>query len=113
MSGLVLVLLIVLVLSLILGSVLDVALTAITWKVSLPPKYGTIILSPFVTGTLSKASARYLSSIGGIASKGATIIFSAVSTLILLILIVSPIATPTLFLMRPSILMIRFPSSRG
>ena len=64
-------------------------------------------------GTLSKASDKYLSSIGGIASNGATITFSAGTALILVISTVSPIATPALFLTRPSTLTTPFPSSEG
>ena len=55
-----------------------------------------------MSGTLSKASARYLSSIGGIASSGATIIFSACTAFIFLTDIASPIAIPELFLPSPS-----------
>ena len=87
--------------------------TPITWKVKRPPKYGTITLSPLIKGTLSKASARYLSSIGGIASSGATTIFSAATAFIFLTEIESPIAIPELFLPSPSILIIPFPSSDG
>ena len=66
-----------------------------------------------INGTLSKASARYLSSIGGIASSGATTTFSAATALIFLTEIVSPIAIPELFLPSPSILIIPLPSSDG
>ena len=87
--------------------------TPITWKVSLPPKYGTMTLSPLIRGTLSSASARYLSSIGGIASSGATITFSAGIAFIFLTTTVSPIATPELFRTRPSTRIIPLPSSEG
>ena len=70
-------------------------------------------LSPLIKGTLSNASARYLSSIGGIASNGATTTFSAATAFIFLTEIVSPIAIPELFLPNPSILIIPFPSSDG
>ncbi len=84
-----------------------------TWNVSLPPKYGTITLSPLINGTLSRASAKYRSSIGGIASNGATMTFSAGTALIFLTITVSPIATPALFLTRPSTRIIPLPSSEG
>ncbi len=71
------------------------------------------MLSPLVTGTPSKASVMYLSSIGGMFSKGATITFSAGTAFIFLTETVSPIATPELFLVRPSILIIPLPSSEG
>ena len=71
------------------------------------------MLSPFVTGTLSKASAKYLSSIGGIDSNGATTTFSAGGALIFLIVTVSLMATPELFLIKPSILITPLPSSDG
>jgi len=87
--------------------------TPIIWNVSLPPKYGTITLSPLIKGTLSNASARYRSSIGGMASNGATIIFSAATALIFFTEILSPIAIPELFRPNPSILIIPFPSSDG
>ena len=87
--------------------------TPITWNVSLPPKYGTITLSPFISGTLSSASAKYRSSIGGIASSGATITFSAGTALIFFTITVSPMAMPALFLTRPSTLMMPLPSSDG
>ena len=66
-----------------------------------------------MTGTLSNASAKYLSSIGGIDSNGATITFSAGGALIFLIVTVSLIATPELFLINPSILITPLPSSDG
>ena len=84
-----------------------------TWKVSLPPKYGIITLSPFVTGTLSSVSARYLSSIGGTASSGATTTFSAGGAFTLRTMTMSPIATPALLRMSPSILTMPLPSSEG
>ena len=84
-----------------------------TWNVSLPPKYGTITLSPFISGTLSSASARYLSSMGGIDSSGATTTLSAATAFIFLTMMVSPIAMPELLRPRPSILMIPLPSSDG
>ena len=87
--------------------------TPITWKVNLPPKYGTMTLSPLIKGTLSNASAKYLSSIGGIASNGATTTFSAGTALIFFTVIVSPIAIPELFLPNPSIRIIPLPSSEG
>ena len=70
-------------------------------------------LSPLIRGTLSSASARYLSSIGGIASSGATITFSAGIAFIFLTTTVSPIATPELFRTRPSTRIIPLPSSEG
>ena len=72
-----------------------------------------MMLSPFVTGTLSRASARYLSSIGGTASSGATTTFSAGGAFTFFTATTSPIATPALFLIRPSILTIPLPSSEG
>jgi len=59
-----------------------------------------------INGTLSRASAKYRSSMGGIASNGATMTFSAGTALIFLTITVSPIATPALFLTRPSTLII-------
>ena len=88
-------------------------LTPTTWKVSLPPKYGIMMLSPFVTGTLSSASARYRSSMGGTASSGATTTFSAGGALTFFTVTTSPMATPALFLMSPSILTMPLPSSEG
>jgi hypothetical protein len=64
-------------------------------------------------GMPSKASVKYRSSIGGTASNGATIIFSAGTTLTFVNSTASPMAAPALFLERPSILMIPFPSSEG
>ncbi len=66
-----------------------------------------------IIGTLSSASARYRSSIGGMASSGATIAFSAGTAFIFRIITVSPMAIPELFLTSPSILIIPFPSSEG
>jgi len=88
-------------------------ITPRTWKVSLPPKYGAITLSPFVTGIPSRASVKYLSSMGGAASSGATTTFSAGAALTFFTMTASPMATPALFLMRPSILPIPRPSSEG
>ncbi len=87
--------------------------TPMTWNVSLPPKYGIITLSPFVTGTLSSVSARYLSSMGGTASSGATTTFSAGGAFTLRTMTMSPIATPALLRMSPSILTMPLPSSEG
>ena len=50
---------------------------------------------------------------GGIASNGATITFSAGTAFIFFTLIASPIAIPELFLPSPSILIIPLPSSDG
>ena len=91
----------------------DAGATDMTWNVSLPPKYGTITLSPLISGTLSSASARYLSSMGGMGSSGATTTLSAAVAFIFLTIMVSPIAMPELFLPSPSILMIPLPSSDG
>jgi len=66
-----------------------------------------------IKGTLSNASARYLSSIGGIASNGATIIFSAATALIFFTEMLSPIAIPELYRPSPTILIMPFPSSDG
>ena len=51
--------------------------------------------------------------IGGMASSGATIIFSAGTALIFFTEILSPIAIPELFRPNPSILIMPFPSSDG
>ena len=50
---------------------------------------------------------------GGMASSGATTIFSAGTAFILRTDMVSPMAMPELFLPRPSILMMPLPSSEG
>ena len=70
-------------------------------------------MSPLIMATPSRASARYLSSTGGIDSNGATITFSAGAVLIFVISTVSPIATPALFLTRPSTLIKPLPSYEG
>src|SRR5574337_224113 len=88
-------------------------ITLTTSNVSIPQKYGTMMLSFFVTGTISRASARYFSSRGGIDSIGFTVTFSADTAFIFLTARVSPIAEPVLYLARPSTLMILCPSSVG